>query len=172
MTIETLASVTKRLEIAQNNLTKELKKEGYVVDTNKSIQTGLIDLFNSTAPIYYESDVVAEWCSATTAYNDWEMNKPKKLRRGFSAMNPEKQREIASKGGFAAQAKGNAHKWTKEEAQAAGRKGGTAKKRKNSKWTLPAPLQKDPFYGKIHRSTSDFDEIIKNAENVIEQNEK
>jgi general stress protein YciG len=41
-------------------------------------------------------------------------------------MDPNKQREIASKGGKAAHQKGVAHEWTKEEAREAGRKGGTA----------------------------------------------
>ncbi len=39
-------------------------------------------------------------------------------------MSPEKQKEIASKGGRAAHAKGTAHEWTSDEARAAGRKGG------------------------------------------------
>jgi Stress-induced bacterial acidophilic repeat motif len=39
-------------------------------------------------------------------------------------MSPEKQREIASKGGRAAHEKGTAHEWTAEEARSAGRKGG------------------------------------------------
>jgi general stress protein YciG len=39
-------------------------------------------------------------------------------------MTPEKQREIASKGGRAAHEKGTAHQWTAEEARTAGRKGG------------------------------------------------
>ncbi len=38
-------------------------------------------------------------------------------------MDPRKQRNIASKGGKAAHAKGTAHEWTKEEAREAGRKG-------------------------------------------------
>ena len=48
----------------------------------------------------------------------------RKERRGFAAMSPEKQREIASKGGRAAHQKGTAHEWTSEEARTAGRKGG------------------------------------------------
>lgn len=47
-----------------------------------------------------------------------------KERRGFASMSPEKQREIASKGGRAAHVKGTAHEWSSEEARAAGRKGG------------------------------------------------
>ena len=48
---------------------------------------------------------------------------PKKPR-GFAAMDPEKQREIARKGGRIAHLKGNAHEFTPEEAREAGRKGG------------------------------------------------
>ena len=44
--------------------------------------------------------------------------------RGFASMNREKQREIASKGGKAAHAKGTAHEWSPTEAREAGRKGG------------------------------------------------
>ena len=54
----------------------------------------------------------------------------KTSRRGFASMSPEKKREIASKGGKAAHALGTAHKWTHEEAQAAGRKGGTISRRR------------------------------------------
>lgn len=45
-------------------------------------------------------------------------------RQGFKSMDPERQKEIASKGGKAAHAKGTAHTWTHDEAVAAGRKGG------------------------------------------------
>jgi uncharacterized protein len=41
-------------------------------------------------------------------------------------MDPQKQREIASKGGKAAHQKGTAHEFTTEEARIAGRKGGAA----------------------------------------------
>ena len=47
-------------------------------------------------------------------------------RRGFAAMDEDKQREIARKGGKAAHAKGTAHQFTTEEAREAGRKGGQA----------------------------------------------
>jgi len=50
--------------------------------------------------------------------------------RGFASMSPEKKREIASKGGKAAHALGTAHKWTSEEAQVAGRKGGSISRRR------------------------------------------
>lgn len=52
------------------------------------------------------------------------MTEVRKERRGFASMSPEKQREIASKGGRAAHQKGTAHEWTSEEARSAGRKGG------------------------------------------------
>jgi uncharacterized protein len=45
-------------------------------------------------------------------------------KRGFASMDAAKQREIASKGGKAAHAKGTAHEFTPEEAREAGRKGG------------------------------------------------
>lgn len=41
-------------------------------------------------------------------------------------MDRDKQRQIASKGGRAAHAKGTAHEFTSEEAREAGRKGGKA----------------------------------------------
>lgn len=47
-------------------------------------------------------------------------------KRGFAAMDPAKQKEIASKGGRAAHAKGTAHEFSADEARAAGRKGGEA----------------------------------------------
>ena len=52
------------------------------------------------------------------------MDGVRKERRGFASMSPEKQREIASKGGRAAHEKGTAHEWTADEARSAGRKGG------------------------------------------------
>lgn len=51
--------------------------------------------------------------------------KEEKSWRGFASMDPQKQREIASRGGKAAHARGVGHEFTHEEAQAAGRKGGT-----------------------------------------------
>jgi general stress protein YciG len=47
-----------------------------------------------------------------------------KSKRGFASMDPARQRDIASKGGRAAHAKGTAHEWTADEARRAGRKGG------------------------------------------------
>ena len=52
------------------------------------------------------------------------MTGERKERRGFASMSPERQREIASKGGRAAHEKGTAHEWSAGEARSAGRKGG------------------------------------------------
>ena len=54
----------------------------------------------------------------------------RKPSRGFAAMDPQRQREIASRGGKAAHQKGTAHEWTSEEAREAGRKGGMASHRR------------------------------------------
>jgi general stress protein YciG len=61
--------------------------------------------------------------------NEEDIEMPEKERggrsqRGFASMDREKQREIASKGGRAAHAKGTAHEFTPDEAREAGRKGG------------------------------------------------
>ena len=50
-------------------------------------------------------------------------------RRGFASMDPERQRQIASRGGKAAHASGNAHQFNATEAREAGRKGGLAGRR-------------------------------------------
>lgn len=56
----------------------------------------------------------------------------KKARRGFAAMSPEKQREIASMGGRAAHAMGKAHEFSSDEAKLAGQKGGAAAQAKRA----------------------------------------
>src|SRR5258705_8877815 len=45
-------------------------------------------------------------------------------KRGFASMDPQRKREIASKGGRAAHEKGTAHEFSADEARDAGRKGG------------------------------------------------
>ena len=63
-----------------------------------------------------------------------QKNEQPKSRRGFAAMSPERQREIASQGGRAAHTQGVAHQWNKDEAREAGKKGGQISgfKRKSS----------------------------------------
>lgn len=53
-------------------------------------------------------------------------NSRSRSNRGFASMDPGKQKEIASKGGRAAHAKGTAHEFDSNEAREAGRKGGMA----------------------------------------------
>ncbi|RZA36018.1 MAG: hypothetical protein EOP92_07540 [Lysobacteraceae bacterium] len=48
-------------------------------------------------------------------------NKQGNSKRGFASMDPQRQREIASQGGRAAHASGNAHEFTPAEAREAGR---------------------------------------------------
>lgn len=53
--------------------------------------------------------------------------RPVKKPRGLALLTPERRREIAALGGLAAQESGRAHRFaSREEAQAAGRKGGRA----------------------------------------------
>jgi len=56
-----------------------------------------------------------------------------KSRRGFAAMSPEQQRRIASEGGRASHESGKGHRFSSEEARAAGRKGGQISRRGPSK---------------------------------------
>lgn len=55
-----------------------------------------------------------------------ENNNNNRSGRGFAGMDPDKQREIASKGGKAAHEKGTAHEFDSQEAAEAGAKGGKA----------------------------------------------
>ena len=50
----------------------------------------------------------------------------KKQRRGFAAMDPARQRELAQRGGKAAHQQGRAHEFSADEARAAGKKGGAS----------------------------------------------
>jgi general stress protein YciG len=68
-------------------------------------------------------------------------------------MDPQKQREIASKGGKAAHEKGTAHEFTSEEARVAGKKGGAASRARRGKTdsdhgdtmtTQPSPEGSEP----------------------------
>jgi general stress protein YciG len=50
------------------------------------------------------------------------LNKEQTRTRGFASMDPDRQREIASSGGKAAHASGNAHEFDSSEAREAGKK--------------------------------------------------
>lgn len=54
------------------------------------------------------------------------MTQQNSSNRGFASMDKQKQREIASRGGKAAHAKGTAHEFDSKSAREAGRKGGQA----------------------------------------------
>src|SRR5438105_9069504 len=79
--------------------------------------------------------------------------------RGFASMDRVKQREIASKGGKAAHAKGTAHEWTSDEAREAGRKGGMAshRRRKEMLDDQGGSLQETPTSGENVMGGGDAD---------------
>lgn len=60
-------------------------------------------------------------------YSGHTQSRKKAYKRGFAALDPNRQREIASAGGIAAHKKGTAHTWNSREAAEAGRKGGRAR---------------------------------------------
>jgi general stress protein YciG len=59
---------------------------------------------------------------ASSDRNESNSSGQRRSPRGFAAMDPQRQREIASLGGRAAHQSGHAHEFTSEEARAAGRK--------------------------------------------------
>ena len=64
--------------------------------------------------------------TSTTLIPQSEAAPKPKARRGFAAMDPDKVKAIAQKGGVAVHAKGTAHRFSKDQARDAGRKGGMA----------------------------------------------
>jgi hypothetical protein len=62
-------------------------------------------------------------------------------------MSPEKQREIASKGGRAAHEKGTAHEWSADEARNAGRKGGQVSRGGRGRLIVPPDAPVAPIPG-------------------------
>jgi general stress protein YciG len=71
-------------------------------------------------------------------------------------MDPNKQREIASKGGKAAHQKGTAHEWTSEEARTAGRKGGLASHRRRREQSGQSPESGESMRDSIPASASEW----------------
>jgi general stress protein YciG len=61
------------------------------------------------------------------ATNNTNGNNDSNSKRGFASMDENRQREIASKGGKAAHAKGTAHEFDSESGREAGSKGGQAR---------------------------------------------
>ncbi|MDB5966087.1 MAG: hypothetical protein JWQ72_2587 [Polaromonas sp.] len=70
--------------------------------------------------------------SQDNSANDKPAQRTGTSRRGFAAMDAERQRQIASEGGKAAHASGRAHQFNAAEAREAGRKGGLASRRSTS----------------------------------------
>jgi hypothetical protein len=90
--------------------------------------------------------------TATTETPVTEQAPKPKLRRGFAAMDRSKVAEIASKGGKAAHAVGTAHKFSSDEARAAGKKGGNAPHVRRGRGPAQAPeaiLPSDVVDGKV-----------------------
>jgi hypothetical protein len=78
--------------------------------------------------------------------NDMTDNQDQKERRkprGFAAMGPEFQREIAAQGGRAAHRLGKAHRFTSQEARAAATKRHAARnaERAKAEGTAPVPAE-------------------------------
>lgn len=70
------------------------------------------------------TEAPAATTAATTENNPPAEQRPR--RRGFAAMDRDRVKEIASKGGRAAHAAGTAHQFSADEARVAGKKGGLA----------------------------------------------
>lgn len=86
-----------------------------------------------------------------------------KLRRGFAAMDRSKVAEIASKGGKAAHAVGTAHKFSSDEARAAGKKGGNAPHVRRGRGPLKAAeaiLPSDVVDGKVRFNQNEGEDPI------------
>lgn len=62
-------------------------------------------------------------------------------KRGFAAMTPEKQRQIASQGGKASHRSGTGHEWNSETARIAGSKGGKASRGGRGKRVVETPTE-------------------------------
>jgi uncharacterized protein len=75
-------------------------------------------------PDYPQSESPLDILEESLQTEESKVEKTGKERRGFASMDPSKQKEIASKGGRAAHAKGTAHEFTSDEARLAGSKGG------------------------------------------------
>jgi general stress protein YciG len=82
-----------------------------------------------TEPTNEQSTPATQSSPATTSTAEdggTPQEQPKPRRRGFAAMDRDRVKEIASKGGRAAHAAGTAHQFSADEARVAGKKGGLA----------------------------------------------
>jgi hypothetical protein len=78
-----------------------------------------------------------------TDMTDNQDQKERRKPRGFAAMGPEFQREIAAQGGRAAHRLGKAHRFTSQEARAAATKRHAARnaERAKAEGTAPVPAE-------------------------------
>lgn len=79
---------------------------------------------------------------------------PVKSKKGFASMDAEQKAAIASLGGKAAHKKGTAHRFTKEEASAAGKLGGLAVSRDRAHMAEIGRKGGKSKRGKKHESSS------------------
>src|SRR2546427_10439658 len=101
----------------------------------------------STIPLHQTARVPMSFTPTRSRNREAVVNTgERKERRGFASMSPEKQREIASKGGRAAHEKGTAHEWSAEEARSAGRKGGQVSRGGRGRLIVP-PADASPIAG-------------------------
>ncbi len=78
----------------------------------------------TASPVAQGETPAADAADAAPVAAGTEERRPR--RRGFAAMDRDRVKEIASKGGKAAHAAGTAHQFSSDEARNAGRKGGMA----------------------------------------------
>ncbi|MCL2776936.1 MAG: KGG domain-containing protein [Polyangiaceae bacterium] len=76
--------------------------------------------------MWYGDDNNPDGSQSSETKTDAATDERRPRRRGFAAMDRDRVREIASKGGKAAHSAGTAHQFSSEEARVAGRKGGMA----------------------------------------------
>jgi general stress protein YciG len=74
--------------------------------------------------------MIIEDVDQDTSHSQVVMAEGERKPRGFAAMDPRLVSEIAKRGGKAAHQAGTAHRFTSDEARAAGRKGGMATRAK------------------------------------------
>jgi general stress protein YciG len=69
------------------------------------------------------------------------MSETTKSKRGFGRLSAEERQRISRKGGVASHAKGTGHEFTRDEARAAGQRGGSknAENRRRQAGLHPAP---------------------------------
>lgn len=80
----------------------------------------------TTEPTTLRAEGTSETQASPEPTAEAATEQPRPRRRGFAAMDRDRVKEIASKGGRAAHAAGTAHQFSADEARVAGKKGGMA----------------------------------------------